>query len=142
MSSRVPGISPLWTSCQAITKWLREGEENKTTFSTHVGHYEFKVVAFGLFGALGTFQGAMNSTLKPCLHRCAIVFFDDILIYSKSFEEHIDHLRLVFSLLAKDQWRIKLSKCKFVQTEISYLGHVISSKGVATDPAKIEAVVS
>jgi len=121
---------------------LREGEENKTTFSTHVGHYEFKVVAFGLSGVPGTFQGAMNSTLKPCLRRCAIVFFDDILIYSKTFEEHINHLRLVFSLLAKDQWRIKLSKCKFVQTEISYLGHVISSKGVATDPAKIEAVVS
>ena len=81
---------------------LREGEEHKTTFSTHVGHYEFKVVAFGLSGALGTFQGAMNSTLKPCLRRCAIVFFDDILIYSKSFEEHLDHLRLVFSLLAQD----------------------------------------
>ena len=81
---------------------LREGEEHKTAFSTHVGHYEFKVVAFGLFGALGTFQGAMNSTLKPCLRRCAIVFFDDILIYSKSFEEHLDHLRLVFSLLAQD----------------------------------------
>ena len=121
---------------------LREGEEHKTAFSTHVGHYEFKVVAFGLSGAPGTFQGAMNSTMKPCLHRCAVVFFDDILIYSKSFEEHIIHLRRVFSLLAKDQWRIKLSKSKFAQTEISYLGHIISSKGVAIDPAKIEAVVS
>jgi len=93
--------------------WLREGEENKTAFSTHVGHYEFKVVAFGLSGVPGNFQGTMNSTLKPCLRRCAIVFFDDILIYSKSFEEHLDHLRLVFSLLAQDQWHIKLSKCKF-----------------------------
>ena len=82
---------------------LKEGEEHKTVFSTHVGHYEFKVVAFGLSGAPGTFQGAMNNTLKPCLYRCAIVFFDDILIYSKSFEEHLDHLRQVLSLLAQDQ---------------------------------------
>jgi hypothetical protein len=95
---------------------LREGEEHKTAFSTHVGHYEFKVVAFGLSRAPATFQGAMNCTLKPCLRRCAIVFFDDILIYSKSFEEHIDHIRLVLTLLEKDHWHIKLSKCKFAQT--------------------------
>jgi hypothetical protein len=72
---------------------LREGEEHKTAFSTHVGHYEFRVVAFGLSGTPGTFQGAMNSTLKSLFHCCAIVFFDDILIYSKTFEEHIKHLR-------------------------------------------------
>jgi hypothetical protein len=121
---------------------LKKGEEHKTAFSTHVGHYEFRVVAFGLSGTPATFQGAMNSTLKPCLRRCAIVFFDDILIYSRSFEEHICHLREVFALLAKDQWHIKIFKCKFAQIEISYLGHVISSKGVAIDPTKIEAVVS
>ena len=93
--------------------WLRGGEEHKTAFSTHVDHYEFRVVAFGLSGAPGTFQGAMNQTLKPLLCRCSIVFFDDILIYNKSFEEHIDHLRQVFTLLAQDQWHIKQSKCKF-----------------------------
>jgi hypothetical protein len=122
--------------------WLREGEEHKTAFSTHVGHYEFKVVAFGLSEAPATFQGAMNCTLKPCLRRCAIVFFDDILIYSKSFEEHIDHIRQVLTLLEKDHWHIKLSKCKFAQTQIAYLGHIISAEGVSTDPAKIEAVVN
>jgi hypothetical protein len=79
---------------------LHDGEEHKTAFYTHSGHYEFRVVAFGLSGALDTFQGAMNSTLKPCLHRCAIVFFDDILIYSKTLEEHMEHLRQVLSLLA------------------------------------------
>lgn len=119
---------------------LQSGEEYKTAFSTHVGHYEFKVVAFGLSGALSTFQGAMNSTLKPPLRRCAIVFFDNILVYSKTFEEHIEHLHQVLSLLAQDQWHIKLSKCRFVVREISYLGHTISSAGVATDSSKIEAV--
>jgi hypothetical protein len=121
---------------------LREGEEYKTAFSTHVGHYEFRVVAFGLTGAPGTFQGAMNMTLHPLLRRCVIVFFDDILVYSKTWEEHLQHLRQVFQLLARDQWHIKLSKCKFGQTSIAYLGHVISENGVATDPAKIAAVVS
>lgn len=71
---------------------LRDGEEYKTAFSTHVGHYEFKVLAFGLSGALSTFQGAMNTSLKPLLRHCAIVLSDDILIYSKSFEEHVLHL--------------------------------------------------
>lgn len=121
---------------------LRDGEEHKMAFSTHSGHYEFRVIAFGLSGAPGTFQGAMNSTLKPCLRRCAIVFFDDILIYSKTLEEHMEHLRQVLSLLDQDEWHIKLSKCKFAHTEISYLGHIISSQGVATDPAKIQAVAS
>lgn len=121
---------------------LKLGEEYKTVFSTHVGHYKFRVVAFGLSGAHGTFQGAMNSTLKPLLRRCAIVFFDDILVYSITFEEHVTYLRQVLELLEKDHWHIKLSKCKFARNEISYLGHVVSAQGVATDPSKIEAVLS
>jgi len=100
------------------------------------------VVAFGLTGAPGTFQGAMNMTLHPLLRRCVIVFFDDILVYSKTLEEHLQHLRQVFQLLAQDQWHIKLSKCKFGQTSIAYLGHIIGENGVATDPAKIVAVAS
>lgn len=121
---------------------LQEGEEYKTAFSTHVGHYEFKVVAFGLSGAPSTFQGAMNTTLKPLLRRCAIVFFDDILVYNKTFEDHVEHLCQVLSLLAQDQWHIKLSKCRFALREISYLGHTVSSTGIATDRSKIEAVQS
>jgi hypothetical protein len=119
---------------------LKPGEEFKTAFQTHFGHFEFRVMAFGLTGAPGTFQAAMNSTLAPYLRKFALVFFDDILIYRKSLEENLVHIRLVFELLVKDQWKIKLSKCSFVQREISYLGHVISEKGVATDPKKIEAI--
>jgi len=99
-------------------------------------------MAFGLTGAPGSFQGAMNATLAPGLRKFVIVFFDDILVYSRSYEEHLDHIRQVFEWLARDQWKLKFSKCKFAQRSISYLGHIISEQGVATDPAKVEAVLS
>jgi hypothetical protein len=121
---------------------LKPGEAYKTAFQTHFGQFEFTVMAFGLTGAPGTFQGAMNSTLAPCLRKFVLVFFDDILIYSATFEEHLIHIRSVFGLLAKDQWKIKLSKCSFAQRFIHYLGHVISGAGVATDPQKVEAIAN
>jgi len=120
---------------------MKKGDEFKTAFQTHFGHFEFKVVAFGLCGAPGTFQGAMNSTLAPLLRKCVLVFFDDILVYSSSFEEHLSHLRQVLQLLAQDKWQVKLSKCSFAQQQLAYLGHIISGQGVATDPAKISAIV-
>lgn len=111
---------------------LKAGEEFKTTFQTHFGHFEFKVVAFGLCGAPGTFQGAMNTTLAPLLRNCVLVFFDDILVYSPTFEMHLEHLKQVLELLAKDQWVVKRSKCSFAQQSITYLGHVISAEGIST----------
>ena len=81
---------------------LQPGEEPKTAFQTHCGQYEFNVMAFGLTGAPGTFQGAMNSTLALGLRHFVLVFFDDILVYSQSYEEHLHHLDLVFQWLAKD----------------------------------------
>jgi len=83
----------------------------------------------------------MNVTLAPGLRQFVIVFFDDILVYNQSFEEHVQHLRLVFQWLRADKWKLKLSKCSFAQESISYLGHVISAAGLATDPLKIQAVV-
>jgi hypothetical protein len=121
---------------------LKASEEFKTAFQTHSGHYEFRVVAFGLTEALGTFQGAMNVTLAPGLHKFVLVFFDDILIYSKTYAEHLVHIELVFQWLQQDQWFVKLSKCKFAQRSVSYLGHIISKEGIATNPAKIQAVTS
>jgi hypothetical protein len=98
------------------------------------------VMAFGFTEALNTFQGAMNITLLPLLRKCVLVFFDDIRIYSRTLEEHIVHLQQVFALLEKDGWILKLSKCRFAKQEIAYLGHIISAKGVATDPNKIASI--
>jgi len=82
----------------------------------------------------------MNSIQQPYLRKFVLVFFYDILIYSATLEQHLEHLHLVFNLLAKGQWKLKLSKCSFAQTKISYLGHIISSVGVSTDPTKLEAI--
>lgn len=92
---------------------LAPGEEPKTAFQTHWGHFEFAIMSFGLTGAPNMFQGAMNTTLHPLLQRCVLVFFDDMLIYNKTFEDHLVHLHQVLTLLARDKWQVKLSKCRF-----------------------------
>jgi hypothetical protein len=119
---------------------LAPGKEAKTAFQTHNGHYEFKVMAFGLTGATATFQFAMNASLAPVLHKFALVFFDNILVYSKTYEDHLQHLRAILSILRRDQWKAKLTKCAFAQQRIAYLGHVISAAGVPTDDSKIATI--
>jgi hypothetical protein len=119
---------------------LQPDEEHKTAFQTHLGHYEFRVMAFGLIGAPGTFQGAMNCTLAPGLKKFVLLFFDDILVYSRTYEDHLSNLQQVFSWLQQDHWYWKLSKCIFAQQSITYLGHVISANGVSTDPSKVQAI--
>jgi hypothetical protein len=94
---------------------LKPGEEFKTAFQTHQGQYKFLVMAFGLCEAPSTFQDAMNTTLAPLLRKCVIVFFNDILIYSTTLEDHLVHLQQLLSLLQQDTWFVKLSKCKFAQ---------------------------
>jgi hypothetical protein len=118
---------------------LTEGDEYETAFSTHNGHFEFTVMDFGLTGATTTFQAEMNRTLATVLRKCALVFFYDILVYSKSYPEHHLHLQQVWQLLALNQWKIKFSKCDIAQQSIHYLGHVISVHVVTTDESKIEA---
>jgi hypothetical protein len=82
----------------------------------------------------------MNMTLAPVLGRCALVFFDDILVFSSSYADHLEHLHEVLTLLARDHWVVKLKKCRFAQQEIRYLGHILSSTGVQTDSDKISTV--
>lgn len=119
---------------------IKEGDEFKTAFQTHSGHYEYKVMSFGLTGAPATFQEFMNFVLEPLLRKCVVVFLDDVLVYNKNMEEHIEHLRQVFKLLQEHDLKLKLSKCSFAQDKLEFLGHVISKEGVATDPTKIEIV--
>lgn len=115
-------------------------DEEKTAFKTHNGHYEFRVMSFGLTGAPATFQNTMNTILAPLLRKGVLVFLDDILVYSGTLEEHTIVLRQVFQLLNKHQLKVKMSKCTFAQPQLVYLGHVISAEGVATDPKNIAAV--
>jgi hypothetical protein len=94
-------------------------------------------MAFGRTGAPATFQAVMNETLAPMLRKCAIVFFDDILVYSPTYEAHVAHLRQVLQLLQHHQWKVKHSKCSFAQRSVAYLGYMVSAAGVATDPQKV-----
>lgn len=119
-----------------------QGKSLKLLFRLILGVMNLESLLLDCVGAPGTFQGAMNTTLAPLLRKCVLVFFDDILIYSATFEEHVQHIKQVLQLLLKDKWVVKLSKCTFAQQQISYLGHVISDKGIATDPTKVEAIVS
>jgi hypothetical protein len=119
---------------------VREGDEMKTAFKTHSGLYEFKVMPFGLTNAPATFQAVMNTIFAPLLRKCVLVFMDDILVYSKSLQDHYGHLQQVFEILHTNQFLLKRSKCEFVQKSLEYLGHIVSQKGVSTEPSKIASV--
>jgi hypothetical protein len=101
----------------------------------------FTVLPFGLTNAPGVFMSLMNGVFREYLDKFIQVFIDDILIYSRTTEEHDEHLRLVLQCLREHNLYGKLSKCSFYQSRIHYLGHVISGEGIAVDPAKVEAIM-
>ncbi|CAA7046066.1 unnamed protein product, partial [Microthlaspi erraticum] len=119
---------------------IAEGDVRKTTFRTRYGHYEFVVMPFGLTNAPAAFMKLMNNVFREYLDKFVIVFIDDILIYSRSKEEHAEHLRIVLQTLRDQKLFAKLSKCSFWQKKIGFLGHIVSEAGVAVDPEKITTI--
>ena len=106
---------------------VRKSDIPKTTFRTHYGHFEFIVMLFGLTNELAAFMDLMHRVFQPYLDQFVMVFVDDILIYSKSKEEHEDHLRVVLQVLRDHQLYAKFSKCEFWLTKVKFLGHVCVS---------------
>ncbi|MCO5566564.1 hypothetical protein L7F22_020241 [Adiantum nelumboides] len=114
----------------------------KTAFNTRFGHYEFVVMPFGLTNAPATFNRLMTDLFRQGLDNFVLVFFDDILVYSKTREEHEQHLRQVLEILRTAKLYAKRSKCLFFVEKVPYLGFIDSKDGISPDPAKVEAVVS
>nr|GEV81587.1 putative reverse transcriptase domain-containing protein [Tanacetum cinerariifolium] len=121
---------------------LRVCEEDipKTAFRTRYRHYEFQVMLFGFTNASAVFMDLMNQVCKPYLDKFVIVFIYDILMYSKTKQEHEEHIKLILELLKKDQLYAKFFKCEFWIPKVQFLGHVIDNQGIQGDPAKIESI--
>jgi hypothetical protein len=120
----------------------RECDIWKTAFISRYGLYEYTVMSFGLTNALAYFMYLMNKVFMEYLDKFVMVFIDDILVYSRSEEEHEDHLRLVLKKLRDHRLYAKLSKCEFWLKHVAFLGHIISKGGISMDPSKVQDVLS
>jgi hypothetical protein len=120
---------------------IRDEDIPKTAFSIRYGLYEYLVMSSGLTNAPAQFMYLMNSVFMPELDKFVVVFIDDILLYSKSTEDHEVHLRVMLQRLRDHQLYTKFSKCEFWINEVPFLGHVISSKGIVVDPSKVRDVL-
>ncbi|KAL2088289.1 hypothetical protein ACEWY4_015188 [Coilia grayii] len=120
---------------------MAEKDKEKTAFCTPFGLFEFNRMPFGLCNAPSTFQRLMERIFGDQSFTSLLLYLDDIVIFSSSFQQHLQRLELVLSRLKEHNLKLKLSKCHFFKDEVQYLGHVISSRGVATDPDKIQTVL-
>lgn len=119
---------------------VADGDVPKTAFRTRYGSYEWRVLPFGLTNAPATFQRLMNDVLRPYLDQFALVYLDDILVYSKDARDHLRHLRLVLEALREHRLYAGVDKCAFGLSEVDFLGHRVCAAGIKTDPQKIAAV--
>lgn len=136
--------SKIWTGLDLMSGYhqsrVAPEDTHKTAFRTRYGSYEFRVVPFGLCNAPSYFSNMMADVLRPYLDKFVIVYIDDILIYSKTPEEHEEHVKLVLQRLREAKLYAKLSKCAFFQQRIEFLGYIITPEGISPDPRKIQAV--
>ncbi|KAH9247294.1 hypothetical protein BASA81_015094 [Batrachochytrium salamandrivorans] len=119
---------------------IKEGDEPKTSFITKYGQFEFLVMPFELANAPAQFQRMMNALFRDVVGKHVLVYLDDIVIYSDTMDEHVKQVQSVLGVLRDNGLYCKAEKCHFYQTEIKYLGYIISSNGIRMDPSKISAV--
>lgn len=122
-------------------KRMIEDDIEKTAFQTHQGLFQYKAMSFALCNLPATFQSLMNRVFQPCLPKFVLVFFDDTLVYSPSWEQHMQRLETTFTLLQHSQLVAKKSKCEFGLQEVKYLGNILSSVRVTMDSQKVESVM-
>ncbi|GBG87066.1 hypothetical protein CBR_g44522 [Chara braunii] len=121
--------------------FIKPKDQPKTAFRSRFGHYEFTVMPFSLTNAPATFQTAINDIFTDILEEYVLVYLDDILVYSRTLEDHLRHLRDVLQRLRKHDFYAKLNKCRFAQRKVDFLGHHVSDQGLHMDDAKITATV-
>ncbi|CAM4349732.1 unnamed protein product [Leuciscus chuanchicus] len=128
----------LRNACHLIR--IKEGDEWKTAFNTPLGHFEYRVLPFGLVNAPAVFQALINDVLRDMLNVFVFVYLDDILIFSPSLQVHVQHVRRVLQRLLENRLFVKAEKCTFHAHSVTFLGSVISAEGISMDPAKVQAV--